>query len=278
MPLPGPQRPSGQSGQPGRQRRRPPPRPVEVVRVERLGPRVVSVLLGGEALRGFPEPSPTAHIKVFLPDRQGRFTPPVEGPEGLVWPQGRPTMRTYTPRRYDPVANTLEVQFVLHGDGPAARWAERAGPGDQAAVGGPGGRFTVDPNVAQWWIGGDESALPAIATLIEALPPAATARVHLEVGGPDDHIDLPRRSGVELTWHHRADAHAPRWGAELISAVRTAGLGPADHVWVACEAAAVRRIRGHLLTERSLPRDQVTTRGYWRLGEANHPDHDYGED
>jgi len=27
-----------------------------------------------------------------------------------------------------------------------------------------------------------------------------------------------------------------------------------------------------------LPRDHVTTRGYWRVGEANHPDHDFGED
>jgi 4-hydroxy-2-oxoheptanedioate aldolase len=45
-----------------------------------------------------------------------------------------------------------------------------------------------------------------------------------------------------------------------------------------CEASAVRRIRGHLLTDRSLPRTQVTTRGYWSTGETNHPDHDVGED
>jgi 2-keto-3-deoxy-L-rhamnonate aldolase RhmA len=45
-----------------------------------------------------------------------------------------------------------------------------------------------------------------------------------------------------------------------------------------CEASAVRRIRGHLLTDRSLPRTQVTTRGYWSTGETNHPDHDFGED
>ena len=37
----------------------------------------------------------------------------------------RPVVRTYTPRRFDAAAGTLEVQFLLHGDGPASAWAER---------------------------------------------------------------------------------------------------------------------------------------------------------
>jgi NADPH-dependent ferric siderophore reductase len=49
-------------------------------------------------------------------------------------------------------------------------------------------------------------------------------------------------------------------------------------VWVACEAQSVRRIRRVLLTERNLDPSSLVTRGYWRLGEDNHPDHDYGED
>lgn len=149
---------------------RPPPRTVEVVTVERIAPRLVAITFGGDALRGFPEPPPTSHIKIFLPDAEGRLTLPVAGPDGLVWPNGRPPMRTYTPRRYDAAANTLRVDFVLHGDGVAAQWAERCVPGDRAAIGGPGGRFVMDSRVMRWWVGGDESAIPAIATLIEALP------------------------------------------------------------------------------------------------------------
>jgi NADPH-dependent ferric siderophore reductase len=187
-------------------------------------------------------------------------------------------MRTYTPRRYDPGANTLEVQFGLHGEGPASRWAEQSRPGDLAAIGGPGGRFALDPDVSRWWIGGDESALPAIATFLEALPRSATAHVHLEVDGPEDHIGLPDHPGAEHIWHERSGYGDNRWGAQLLEAARHAEIYPATHVWVACEASAVRRIRSHLLTDRFLSRDQVTTRGYWRLGEANHPDHDYGED
>lgn len=43
-------------------------------------------------------------------------------------------------------------------------------------------------------------------------------------------------------------------------------------------SALARSARSYLPDDRVLPRPQVTTRGYWRVGEANHPDHDFGED
>ena len=111
---------------------------------------------------------------------------PIMTPEGRVWPedQPRPIVRTYTPRAYDAETNTLEVQFLLHGEGPASEWAQRATPGDRLAIGGPGGRFSLDPSVERWWIAGDESALPAIGTLLDSLPASAAAEVHLEVEAP----------------------------------------------------------------------------------------------
>ncbi|MFB6898336.1 siderophore-interacting protein [Streptomyces hydrogenans] len=268
---PNPDGPRGRSGGP----RRRPPRQVEVVEVRPLTSRMVAVLFAGDALAGFTEPAPTAHIKLFLPDAEGDVARPVVAPDGrLEWPDGRPTMRTYTPRRFDAEAGTLEVWFVLHGDGPAARWAAQARPGCRAAIGGPGGRFAVDPTASSWWIGGDESALPAIATLLEALPDDATGRVHLEAEGAEPRIGLPAPAGVEVTWHDRVGEP----GAALVHALRRAGLGDDTHVWIACEASAVRKARSYLLDDRMLPRPQVTTRGYWRVGEADHPDHDHGED
>ena len=47
---------------------------------------------------------------------------------------------------------------------------------------------------------------------------------------------------------------------------------------MACEAAAMRDIRRYFTRERGIPVAQLVTRGYWRAGEQNHPDHDYGED
>lgn len=252
---------------------------MEVTAVERLAERFVSVTFGGEALASFRPPAPTAHIKLFLPGADGQLAVPTAGPDGLVWPDARPTMRTYTPRRYDTAASTLEVQFALHGDGPASTWAPRAAVGDRAAIGGPGGRFELDPSIRRWWIAGDESAIPAIATLLDALPAEATAQVHLEVQDAGDRVELPAHPGVDVAWHYRTGAA----GSELLGAASElpgAGLaGGGDAAfWVACEASAVREIRRLLLAEAGVPRDRVTTRGYWRAGESNHPDHDYGED
>ncbi|MDX2683079.1 siderophore-interacting protein [Streptomyces sp. NY05-11A] len=247
--------------------------------MSRLAPRLVSVLLAGPALDGFSLESPTAHIKVFLP-APGQQAPalPELGPDGLVWPEpaARPIIRTYTPRRYDPAAGILEVQFVLHGTGAASAWAEQAAVGDQIAIAGPGGRFRLDPQARHWWIGGDESALPAIATLLEALPPSAAAEVHLEAAGPADEIDLASPAQLRLSWHHRRAPEA--YGVELADALRDAALPAGARVWVACEAAAMRGLRRQALSDRGLPPDAVVTRGYWRRGTSDYPDHDYGED
>ena len=260
-------------------RRRKPPRRVEVVSVSRIAPRLVSVQVSGDGLEGFADAAPTSHLKVFLP-APGQDAPvlPEDTPEGQVLPDDtpRPAVRTYTPRRFDPAARTLEIQFVLHGVGPASEWAERVGAGDKLAVAGPGGRFSMDPAAERWWIAGDESAIPAVGTLLEALPAWATAEVHLEVAGRDDEIELASPAKTEISWHHRRAPDA--FGAELDEAAHGAAIAVGTRVWVACEAAAMRGIRRYLLAERRLPAGSLVTRGYRRLGAANQPDHDYGDD
>jgi len=262
---------------PARPRRRQPPRPVEVVSTEKLTPRMVSVRLGGDALAGFTLESPTQHIKVFFP-APGQDAPviPVFTENGPSFPEGapRPVVRTYTPRRFDEESGTLEVQFVLHGEGPASEWAERATTGDKIAIGGPGGRFLLDLAAQRWWIAGDESAIPAIATLLEALPDSAIADVHLEIADSSDEIKFDTLAQATVTWHRRT---SDSWGDVLLEAAEHATTGSGTQVWAACEASAVRRIRRHFLTNRQLPASSVMTRGYWRLGASNHPDHDYGD-
>jgi NADPH-dependent ferric siderophore reductase len=253
---------------------------VEVVSVSRIAPRLVSVLVNGGDLSRFADAPPTSHIKVFLPAvGQDAPTMPSVGPDGArVWPQDqpRPVVRTYTPRSFDPEIGTLEVQFLLHGAGPASEWAETARPGSKAAIGGPGGRFSLDLEASHWFIAGDESALPAVGTLLDTLPASTTAEVHLEVTGPEDEIPFASPADATITWHHRRAADA--WGTELYEATAGASIPDGAQVWVACEASAVRTIRRHLLVERQVSTATTVTRGYWRVGAADHPDHDYGED
>jgi NADPH-dependent ferric siderophore reductase len=249
------------------------------VSVAKISPRLVSVLVTGDELDGFAEAVPTAHLKVFLPaDGQDEPNLPVYTPDGVVYADEeapRPVVRTYTPRRYDPASKTLEIQFLLHGEGPASAWAQRAQPGDKLAVGGPGGRFSLEPAADHWWLAADESAIPAVATLLEALPETTAAEVHVEVDGADDEIELPGPAKTEVTWHHRQPG---AYGQELAAAARAAVIPEGARLWVACESGAMRDIRRYFTRERGISLAQLVTRGYWRTGEQNHPDHDYGED
>jgi NADPH-dependent ferric siderophore reductase len=260
-------------------RRRKPPRPAEVVSVSKVAPRLVSVLVRGDDLDGFRIDAPTSHVKVFLPaGAQDAPALPEQTPDGPVWPESaeRPVVRTYTAVRFDEASKTLELQFALHGFGPASEWAERAAPGDKLAIAGPGGRFALDETAAHWWLAADESAVPAVATLLEALPATAAADVHIEVADAADEIAFDSPAKTTVTWHHRRSPDA--FGAELDEAARAAEIPAGARIWVACEAAAMRGIRRHFTRERGLPASSLVTRGYWRLGAANHPDHDYGDD
>jgi NADPH-dependent ferric siderophore reductase len=246
--------------------------------VSPVSPRLVSVFVTGDDLDGFAEAAPTSHLKVFLP-AEGQDEPilPEFTPDGVV-PDDvpRPVVRTYTPRRYDPRTRTLEIQFLLHGEGPASAWAERVKPGDKLAVAGPGGRFSLEPAADHWWLAADESAIPAVGTLLDALPDSATVEVHVEVTDADDEIEFAGPAKTTVTWHHRRTPDA--FGVELAEAARAATIPDGARVWVACEAGAMRDIRRYFTRERGIPAERLVTRGYWRTGEQNHPDHDYGED
>ena len=100
--------------------------------------------------------------------------------------------------------------------------------------------------------------------------------VEVAEAGQSSALDSPH-PGARIHWLLR-DAHATVPGTLLEAAVRAATLADTARVYVGCEAAALRRIRRYLLQERQLPATQVTTRGYWKLGETDHPDRDFGED
>jgi NADPH-dependent ferric siderophore reductase len=97
--------------------------------------------------------------------------------------------------------------------------------------------------------------------------------VHVEVTDASDELPLPTPAEATITWHHRTGG----FGDVLVDAVVPAAGRSGTHYWIATEAGAVRRIR-RLLLDSGIDRQSVTTRGYWRIGEANHPDHDYGDD
>jgi NADPH-dependent ferric siderophore reductase len=239
---------------------------VTVTRVHKLTPRLTGVTFHGPDLEDLRIDEPAASVRLLLPSpgTDELVMPEWNGNEFLLPDGTRPAIRTLTPRRFDADARELDVEIVLHETGVASAWARAASPGDPAAISGPGRGYTIDPDAPSFFLAGDETAVPAISQLLEALPPEKPVDVHIEVAHPDARIELPHHPHLTATWHDLSPGAQP--GDALVDAVRQADLVPSVRVWVAAEAAAVQKIRRHLFDDRGLTRSQTTVRGYWKHG------------
>jgi NADPH-dependent ferric siderophore reductase len=240
------------------------PRLLQVRRSVRVTPRMIRVTLGGDELAGFGGDGPDRRIKMFFPvPGQDRPAVPRASTGGPVWPAGeaRPAIRTYTVRRFDAALGELDVDFVLHeGHGPAAAWARDAAPGAWVGVSEPGGRYEPSPEADFHVVIGDETALPAVATVLAALPPDVPATAFLEIADAGEEQVLP--GAADVVWVHRGDAPA---GEPLTAAVRAAAFpGGRGQAWLSGESACVKDLRKHLLDDRGLDRRAVYATGYWR--------------
>lgn len=254
---------------------------VEVVRTERLTPHMMRVTVGGEDLKGFQSAGADDHMKVFFPD-EGQEKPvlPQVTPEGVVWPQDakRPASRDFTPRRYDAEANELDIDFVLHGAGPAASWAAQAQPGQFIGIGGPRGSHVVTLDFDWYLLIGDETALPFISRQVEELPAGARAIAIVEVSEAADEQAIASEAGVDWHWVHRNGAEAGTTDL-LVQAVRGIKLLPGEFfTWAAGEANTLRDIRRHLLNERGVNRDWARFNGHWKYNVTNWDHHEPIED
>lgn len=239
-----------------------------VLRTEQLTPHLIRVVLGGPDLRDFPAGAFTDHyVKLLFPAAGVDYPEPFDlatirqSMPREVWPR----TRTYTVRRWDPVAVELTLDFVYHGDeGLAGPWAASVKPGEEIRFMGPGGNYA--PRVDADWhlLAGDESALPAIAATLAALAPGASAKVFIEVQDEQDELPLDTAGDAEVVWLHRG--HRPI-GEPLVEAVTglTFPTG-SPQVFVHGEANFVKALRRHLRVERGLDREQLSISGYWRRG------------
>jgi NADPH-dependent ferric siderophore reductase len=242
---------------------------LQVRDVRPITPKMLRITIGGDELSGFVSAAHDDHVKLFFPP-PGEETPvfPTQTANGPVYPEGapRPAARDYTPRRYDAAASTLAIDFVLHGDGPAAAWAMHARPGNLLGVGGPRGSFIV-PNDFDWYLlAGDESALPAIGRRLEELPTTARAIVVAEVADAAEEQRFETRARLETHWLHR-DGAAP--GAKPLLQQAIAGLklpSGEGYAWVAAEAAAAKVLRRQLVEHHGLRKDRVKAAAYWKHG------------
>ncbi|QWZ07049.1 siderophore-interacting protein [Nocardioides panacis] len=289
---------------------------VEVRAVHRMSPTFARVTFGGDCLAGFDDGGPLGprdqRVKLVVP-LAGGAAPPLRDlspgwyPRWLARdPALRGEMRTYTVRavRGSGTGTEVDVDFVLHGaTGPASAWACAAERGDRVTLLGPrrGRREEYAgiewappaPGAGPLLLVGDETAVPAIASVLATLPAGYDGRAVLEVPAPADFLDVRTDADVAVTWLARGTHARGELLAEAVRAVAPArGSRPvadvdpdevlwepavggrptgAPYVWVAGEAAVVRGLRRHLVGAAGLPRSAVTFMGYWRETPAERP-------
>ena len=237
-------------------------RKLTVLRVVDLTPRMRRITVGGPELAGFISLGSDDHVKLFFPqtaEEQAAL-------ENLTLSAGAksnamPPMRDYTPRRYHLDTLELDLDFVLHGDGPASTWAAQAQPGQFLHIGGPRGSMIVPDIFDSYLLIGDETALPAIARRLEELPANRQARVVVEIENAQEEQPLKSAASVEVIWVHR-DAPAE----DLLRTVESLSIPSGDlYTWVATESALSRKVRRVLLNTHGLNDEFVKAVGYWRL-------------
>jgi len=249
-------------------------RPVDVLtatEVADVTPSVRRVVLSGSPA-AVTAAGPTVNLLVPRVGDAAPRWPRVAKDGRIVWPDGAHgvSLRSYTARRQDPEGARVEIDFVLHGDGPAAAWAAAAVPGSLLAVAGAG---ALGNRPAGYLVlAGDETALPAISRILAAAPPGTSGVALLEVAGPAEEQALVAPAGIELRWLHRG-VTPPGESTALADEVAALDRPAGDDVfaWVAAESATVRAIRSHLRGRWGLSRAQHHAIGYWRRGRAMSP-------
>ncbi|MEV4280940.1 siderophore-interacting protein [Actinoplanes xinjiangensis] len=206
---------------------------------------------------------------VFCYPGQAEPVLPVQKEKGLDLPRDpRPLSRIYTVRRWDAEAGELDVDFVRHGIGVGTTWAYRANVGDRIHFFGPSASRAL-PHDADWLlVAGDDTAVPAIARLLEELPTGTRAQVFIEIGEDEHRQELREQPGVEVTWLVRDGAEAGTTTL-LVDAVRNCGWWDGKpFAWLAGEQRSVRDARRHLVEDRGVPKEDIEFIGYWRRGEV----------
>ncbi|WP_439854574.1 siderophore-interacting protein [Pseudomonas yamanorum] len=233
-------------------------RRLEVLRVVDITPRMRRITLGGPELAGFISLGSDDHIKLLFPQNAAEQAA-LDSPDFNLRGDGpQPAMRDYTPRRYDLDIGELDIDFVLHGDGPASTWAEQAKVGQHLHIGGPRGSMIVPDIFDSYLLIGDETAIPAIARRLDELPAGRKVLAVIEIANTAEQQPLHSAAEVEVIWVVRGQD-------DLLETVQNLTLpGGLLYSFVATESKLSRQVRRVLLDTHNINEAFLKAVGYWQ--------------
>lgn len=239
-----------------------------VVATEKVTPLIRQITFGGGDLVDFEPISPDQFLYVLLPPPERTELTVDSSFDWETWndipEEDRPAGAYYTVRRWRPENAELDMWFVLHGDeGNAAKWAANAVTGLPAALWGPRTTFGPAASANSYLLVADETGLPAIAAILEALPKNSTIKAVIEVANRAETVPLANSDIFDPIWLFRDDAEAGTTTG-LIDTVRRLDLIECTYAWGGAESRAITSVRKYLRHELGWPRQHVSMTGYWR--------------
>ncbi|ASM09664.1 siderophore-interacting protein [Serratia marcescens] len=232
-------------------------REARVSAVRQVTARIRRITLSGDDVDKFiADPraqEPASWVKVFFP-----------------W---RDTLagRAYTLSGIDKLARTFDIDMVLHGEGPASNWARDAMPGDKLGFAGPcSGGFRLLPQTRWLLLLGDETALPAMRTILASLSAPLPVLWFAEVGDAQEIQDVDCSFLQMNSWQIRTRHFDSVMNSPLVQAVSHCELPAGEgQVWLACEHQVAAYLKARFINEMGISRAALFAKGYWKKGEAN---------
>lgn len=201
-------------------------------------------------------------IKLILPQAPGeKPVGPTQREGKLAWPakSSSSPRRTYTVRRFDSQHGELDVDFVLHGTGPATSWAAQTQPGDTVQIAGPKSTSSQPQGVDWILAAGDATALPSLSRWLEEWPAGQRGKFFIVVDEHSHRQQFPCPDGVEITWLFHSE------GDTLYDAISATEWWDGEvFAWVAGESASLKPIRRWLHDTKGLRKHQMHFSGYWK--------------
>lgn len=205
--------------------------------------RRISVSAGGLFTRK--DPHPTMWLRLWFPTDD---------------PSASLHHRAYTVVDPDPARDRFDLEFALH-DGPAARWAAAASVGDTVDATFQGSKFAVpQPRPTGYLVVGDSASLPAINSLLDALPDDLPVTMWLEtVHDDDDRLPVRATPATDVRRIRRREG-----GRSTIEAVESAAFDADGYAaWVACDTVTTRRVASIMKSDYGIGRKAIKAQGYW---------------
>ncbi|WP_068313751.1 siderophore-interacting protein [Polycladidibacter hongkongensis] len=209
------------------------------------------------------------HFRLLLPADLSRdpVYPHLDENGRSVWPSGADNLRrpVYTVRRVNTDELTFDFDVFLHEGGPTGTWAQKVQSGEKLGILGPVGGGLMQAQ--QVLLAGDETALPAIARICEALPHTAKGAVLISLAKGNRYENLQLPDGVSFKQIERSNAsELEQLLEEAKASYHKLGLprtSESSLLFFATKKPVARKARTYFFEELNFAKENAYIAGFW---------------